>query len=118
MMLYFLMSLRSSSSRMRCAVSSFMITAPVIHLIFSAVLDVAWGHVSSFTGISRERSEHSATAAPTSVRRRRVVVVGGGFFFFISRITPAMPTVPSEPLDTPRHFWAAHPATMVTEEFY
>lgn len=54
MMLYFLMSPCSSASRMCCAVSSFMITALVIHLIFSVVLDVEWGHVSSFTGISSE----------------------------------------------------------------
>lgn len=77
--LYVLMSLRSSSSRMCRAVSSFMITAPVIHLIFSVVLDVEWGHASSFTGISREWSEHSATAALTSAGRRR-----GDFFFFLS----------------------------------
>lgn len=86
-----------------------VITALVIYLILSPVLEVEWGHVGSFTGISREWFGCSPTAALTSIR--------GGIFFFFS-ITPVVPTVPSAPLDTLRHIWAAHPATMVTEEFY
>lgn len=88
-----------------------VITARVIYLILSLMQEVEWGHVGSFTGISGEWFGCSLTAALTSIRE------GGGFFFFFS-ITPVMPTVPSAPLDTLRHFWAAHPATMVTEEFY
>lgn len=90
-----------------------VITAPVVYLIHSLVLEVEWGHVGSFTGISGEWFGCSLTAALTSIREE------GRIFFFLSfSITPAMPTVPSAPLDTLRHFWAAHPATMVTEEFY
>lgn len=43
---------------------------------------------------------------------------GGFFFSFFSSTILVLPTVPSAPLDTLRHIWAAHPATMVTEEFY
>lgn len=52
------------------------ITALVIYLILSLVLEVEWGHVSSFTGISGERFGCSPTAAMTSIR--------GGIFFFFS----------------------------------
>lgn len=65
------------------------------------------GPCGLITGISREWFGCSPTAALTSI--------WGGIFF---SITPVVPTVPSALLDTLRHIWAAHPATMVTEEFY
>lgn len=51
------------------------ITALVIYLIPSLVLEVEWGHVGSFTGISGERFGCSPAAAMTSIR-------GGIFFLF------------------------------------
>lgn len=57
-----------------------VITAPVVYLIHSVVLEVEWGHVGSFTGISGEWFGCSLTAALTPIREGGRIFL---FFFFL-----------------------------------